>query len=571
MANSDQKTLRWLWSVSGKQKWNILYLTVLEILIGGSGVAFAYLLRGVINAAVAKEGERFWRHVFTLILLTVCQLLIRAGIRFLSEYLKSSLENAYKSRLFSVLLRRDYSYVVSIHSGEWLNRLTSDVVVVAEGIATIVPEISGMLVQLVGATVMIFYLIPGIGMFVLPLGLFFAVLTFGFRKVLKSLHGKIQEQDGRLRVFLTERLSNLLVVKSFAMEEETSLEANEKMTLHQRARMKRNHFSNACNVGFGVLMRGSYVAGAVICGWGIYQGTMSYGNLMAVMQLIGQIQSPFANISGYLPKYYALLASAERLIAAESFPSEPEGKKKKEEIQEVYETAFLGIELEKVCFTYVEPDQGQESRNPIVLKEINLMMKKGEYLAITGDSGCGKSTLLKLMMSLYHPDSGQILIDLKDGKVPCDAVWRGLFAYVPQGNQLISGTIREILTFGKVKSKEEDAELWKALAIADAERFVRELPLGLGTELGERGAGLSEGQIQRLAIARAIVSRHPILLLDEATSSLDENSEKRVLSNLREMTDRTVIIVTHRPGALAVCDKQISFRENEVIIKQMKN
>ena len=175
------------------------------------------------------------------------------------------------------------------------------------------------------------------------------------------------------------------------------------------------------------------------------------------------------------------------------------------------------------------------------------------------------------MMSLYHPDSGQILIDLKDGKVPCDAVWRGLFAYVPQGNQLISGTIREILTFGKVKSKEEDAELWKALAIADAERFVRELPLGLGTELGEHGAGLSEGQIQRLAIARAIVSRHPILLLDEATSSLDENSEKRVLSNLREMTDRTVIIVTHRPGALAVCDKQICFRENEVIIKQMKN
>ena len=563
--NSDGKALKWLWSVSGHQKWNIFFLTVLHVLIGGSGVLFAFFLRGMINAAVACEGSVFVRYALYLVVLTACQLMVRAGIRFLTEYLKSSLENVFKSRLFSELMIRDYESVSAHHSGDWLNRLTSDTVVIAEGISSIIPNISGMSVQMIGALAMIFYLIPGIGFFVLPVGILLTILTFGFRKVLKRLHGSIQESDGRLRVFLSDRLTNLLVVKSFALERETSNSAEEKMAEHLKARMKRNHFSNICNVGFGIIMRGSYVAGAVICARGILQGTMSYGNLMAVMQLIGQVQAPFADFSSYLPKYYAMLASAERMMEAESFPKDAETKRSTEQIHEYYKNEFAGMGFEHLYFSY-----GQEGQNnPIVLKDVSFSIDKGEYLAITGDSGCGKSTLLKLLMCLYKPEQGEVYLQGKRERIPCSADWRGLFAYVPQGNQLMSGTIREIVAFSKTDLMEQEERIWDALSIADADGFVRELPEGLDAVLGERGAGLSEGQIQRLAIARAILSGHPILLFDEATSSLDEKTERQVLEKLRNMTDRTVIIVTHRMSILSICQKQMHIEENGIMIKNL--
>ena len=178
-------------------------------------------------------------------------------------------------------------------------------------------------------------------------------------------------------------------------------------------------------------------------------------------------------------------------------------------------------------------------------------------MAFTGHSGSGKSTVLKLLMSLYPLDSGQRYLDSREGRAPLDASWRGLFAYVPQGNELLSGSIREIVAFGDEAAMAREEELRAALDIACAWDFVSGLEKGLDTLLGEGGAGLSEGQMQRIAIARAVFSRRPILLLDEATGSLDGETEKRVLERLRAMTDRTVVIVTHRPAALGLCDKRI--------------
>ena len=198
---------------------------------------------------------------------------------------------------------------------------------------------------------------------------------------------------------------------------------------------------------------------------------------------------------------------------------------------------------------------------------MNLEIRKGEYVAFTGHSGCGKSTILKLFMSLYSLDQGERYI-LSEGlhgsevRKPLTAGMRGLFAYVPQGNQLMSGTIREIVAFGNLERMKEEDALWQALQIACAEEFVRELDQGLETVLGERGCGLSEGQIQRIAIARALFSSRPILLLDESTSALDNGTERRLLANLRAMTDRTVLIITHRPEVLRICDKQIVMRED---------
>jgi ATP-binding cassette subfamily B protein len=188
-------------------------------------------------------------------------------------------------------------------------------------------------------------------------------------------------------------------------------------------------------------------------------------------------------------------------------------------------------------------------------------VRKGEFLALAGPSGCGKSTLLKLLLCLYAPDSGELVMDTHGKSRPLTAADRGLFAYVPQGNRLMSGTVRQALTFDDAEAMTREEKMWQALDTACAREFVAELPQGLDTVLGEQGAGLSEGQLQRLAVARAIFSGRPILLLDEATSALDGDAERRLLDNLRTMTDRTVVIVTHRPRALEVCDRVIRFGE----------
>ena len=253
-----------------------------------------------------------------------------------------------------------------------------------------------------------------------------------------------------------------------------------------------------------------------------------------------------------------MIASAERLMEAESFPDDGGQTRTREQIQRLYEEELESLGLEKASFTY-RPPMREEGERPmsVVLEDLSLQIRKGEYVAFTGHSGSGKSTVLKLLMSIYPLDSGERYLETGAGRTELDASWRGLFAYVPQGNELLSGSIREILAFGDREKMHRDEELWTALRIACAEDFVSALDRGLDSELGESGAGLSEGQMQRIAIARAVFSARPVLLLDEATSSLDADTEKQVLENLRSMTDRTVLIVTHRPAALAICDKEI--------------
>ena len=204
---------------------------------------------------------------------------------------------------------------------------------------------------------------------------------------------------------------------------------------------------------------------------------------------------------------------------------------------------------------------------PVALKNISFSIGKGEYVAFTGHSGCGKSTAIKLLMSVYKADEGSCSIVLDDKEEELSSQWHRLFAYVPQGNKLMSGTVRDAVAFADRARSDDDAAVANALKVACAYDFVSELENGIDTVLGERGTGLSEGQTQRISIARAIFADSPILILDEATSSLDSATEQRLLENLRKMTDKTVIIVTHRPAALSFCDRVLEFTENGLIEK----
>lgn len=561
------KTLSWILRVSGKEKWNVVFLTAVQAFLGISSVLFAWLLRDCVDCAVAGNRAVFVGKATAMVVLVLLQLTFRALKRFLDEYTKSGMENCFKIRLLEQILSRDYAHITAVHSGEWMNRLTSDTVIVADGMTTILPNIVGTSVKLVGAVAALIVLVPELGYLIVPGGIFLLLFSTVFRSTLKKLHRNIQEADGKLRVLISERLASMLIVRTFAKEEQTKQVAAEQMTVHRKARMKRNHFSNFCNLGLGAVVNSIYILGVLYCGYGILTGTVSYGSFTAVLQLIGQVQSPFANLTGYLPKFYAMLASAERLMEVESF--EKTNTKEvldRKQITQLYQMDFSAIGLKNASFTYLPPISEQEkNKMPVVLKNVDLRIEKGECIAFTGHSGSGKSTILKLMMSLYSLDSGERYLEMRDGqKKALDARYTKLFAYVPQGNHLMNGSIRETVAFSDKSRMADEQHIYHALEIACALDFVKELPEGIDTILGERGAGLSEGQMQRIAIARAVCSGNPILVLDESTSALDDVTEQKLINNLRNMTDKTILLVTHRPAMLEMCDRQIVLKENHI-------
>ena len=550
----SRKPLRWVIDVSRNARKGVIILTVLQSVVSISMVVFALVMRKAIDAAVTGNRDGFILNAVILSGIIFGQLTLRYFIRRTDETVRADTENALKERAYRVILGRSYAALSAFHTGELQNRMTNDTVVVTDGVASIFPDTMALLVKLIGAAAVLFYLDHWFALVFLIGGVILIFVTYLFRRVMKQMHKRVQEEDGNVRSFLQETLGNLLVIRSYGAEKKAEDMAYERMRSHKGERLRRSFFSAVCNLGFGVVMQGGYLFGLVWCGIGILNGSISYGTLAAVLQLVGQIQSPVASITGYLPKYYAMLASAERLMELEKL--EPDTKAERLPVSwrdEVY-GKLLCIVAENLGFTY--PVEGSEP----VLVGASFSVGKGEFVAITGRSGIGKSTLLKLLLSVYKPDEGDLFLECDEGyKLSVSPVTRPVFAYVPQGNFLLSGMIWEAVTFLSEGDPDRD-KVKRACHIACAD-FVDELPQGLDTVIGEKGEGLSEGQVQRLAIARAVYFDAPVLLLDEATSALDAQTEKRVLENLRRMTDKTVLIVTHREAALSYCDRVIEIRD----------
>lgn len=543
MYKINNETLKYLKEITKGKRSYFFILIIIQILQGLSSVAFALLLRSVIDSAIAHNKTLLFRNLSLFIGLILLQIIFSSLIRYYNELSKANLENTSKARLFKQLLNRDYSYVSNTHSAEWMNRLTSDTVVVSTGLTEIVPGILGMLAKLIGALVMIVYLEPKFIYVLVIGGILIICLTTTFRNKLKEYHKTMQEKDGDVRVFLQEHLHSLMIIKVFTKEENVYDDSIKTMEEHKSARMEKTKFSNVCNIGFSLMMNGAYVLVAIYSVIGIYNGTVSYGTLMALLQLINQVQGPFANITSYIPKYYAMLASTERLLEIEKVDFDTNIKNDT--------NTFDSITLKNISFTYDREE---------VLKNFDFKLDKGECVAFVGPSGCGKSTVLKVLLSLYPINDGTKNITIGGNAYKLTSKYRNLFSYVPQGNQLMSGTIKDVVCFS---SDFDENKVWKALDIACASDFVKKLPDGLDTVLKEQGAGISEGQMQRLAIARAIYSNRPILLLDEATSALDINTEKDLLNNLKNIKDMTVIIITHRLEALSICNRIIEFKVSE--------
>ncbi len=545
------KTIRWIGQTLGGRRWLIAFLCVIQSALAISGIIFALLMRRAIDCAVSGQSMAFYQSAINIAALIFAQIALRALNHYVEDDTRAVIDNRLRQRIFHGILKSEYADMKEYHTGELMNRITSDSSVITDGAVTLLPSILSMIVRIIGVLLVMTTIEPWFVVVFLVGGILVTALSVIPRKFQKRLHKRVQEEDGKVRSFLQESLESLLVIRAFGCEKKIEAENEKNMNLHRRVRRTRSNTYNLFGSGLRILMQCGYLFGFTWCGIGILEGRITYGTLTAVLQLIGQIQTPFASMGSAFPKYATMLASAERLMEITEKAS-----KKEETIvetrEEVYER-MENISFEHVSFAY-------DSDRP-VLQDESFCVKKGEFAALIGSSGIGKSTIMKLLLSVYQPNDGEIKIQLNDGTMGLKELPRGMFAYVPQGNYLMSGPIWQVVGFADMSDKIDKARVEMACKVACAHEFIIDLPKGYDTVLGERGDGLSEGQMQRIAVARAVYSGCPILLLDEATSALDADTERRMISALKEMSDCTVFLVTHRKDVWELCDRVLERKE----------
>lgn len=546
---------KWIKKEMRPYRGYVFFLTCLTVISTGMSVIFAYMMQFLVNSATDGNARLLW--IFSVTILGV--LLVRIALQTLSghasEHLRAKITSELRTRTFGKILRSDYAKIQGYHSGELLNRLTSDIEEMSIATVGLLPAIVGMIVQCFGAIVALVTIDPLFTLLYVICGCVFGGVTAFFRKQIKKRQKEVLEVDGKARAFMQEGVSSVMTIKAYGAETKTEQKAKGISELYYQKRMQRMRLRSLMNVLFSLLGNFGLIFAVVWCSVSVLSENTNYGSILSVILLLMQLQHPFAAFSSIVPVYYARLTSGERLNEIQALPCETIATGEVEE--SVYEE-LKDISFENVAFTYGRDD---------VLTSANATIGKGEIVCLTGASGSGKSTLFKLLLNVFTPNDGGLwLDDGKGNKKPLTAKERGLFAYVPQGKFLFSGTIYENLTFFTDLSGDIEKRIEEAIKVACAE-FVWELPQGLQTPLTEGGGGLSEGQMQRLAVARAILSDRPILLLDEATSALDSETETRLLENVRKLKDKTCLIVTHRPAALEIADRILAVENGKIVEK----
>ena len=588
----DKVTYAWLFAQSKAQHGRIVALSVLCTVQAAVLVSFALACRAVIDQAVAGNVDGLLASAAVLAGVIIAQLVLRLAINSTQERIRARFALELRKSILDSIFAARFGNVLRFHSGELSNRMFSDVQVVSNGVATIIPSFVSMLMQLVFAIAVLALISPPMVALFAAAALLSFVLARTLRGRLKALHKTVQEKEGAVRVFLQEALEHQLVIRSFGAQPATSARADTLQEDHFTAQMRRRGYSIAANASFSFFFNALYAVALTWCAFELLHGAMSYGTLMAVLQLVARIQAPVSSLSGMLPQLYQTLASAERLMEVAELPhSEGCLPVTAEEFYQrlsgvrMHDLAFSysGAEAEDAAFVGgLKAEDGPASvedvEEPVSLTCADVFVPKGSFVVVEGPSGSGKSTLFKLLLGAYDADgfayelavgaatSAAAASDAPAGSVAtgapltdapasvfavssCSAsqVPPGAFAYVPQDNFLFAGSIRENVAFAA--SDATDDLVKRACEVACAWDFVEELPLGLDTMIGEHGQGLSQGQLQRLAIARAVCSGAPVMVLDEVTSALDDATEAAVLANIASLPGKTIFVAAHRAKA----------------------
>jgi ABC-type multidrug transport system fused ATPase/permease subunit len=537
------KYLKWFVKAMKPYRMRLIVTIFCHILIAGCSIAFVYVSKKLVDEAVAVfagEGNTgsIWIWAAVMVGIALLRILFNASRTYLQSTTEIRFKNRRRKRLFNILLHLQGDGGARHHTGDVLNRLQEDVRVVASAYAVSLPNLVGTVLQLAAALVFLMILDVRLALVivvVVPSGLLLAKFISG--RVRRLTHD-IRKNDSHVQAHLQESLQHISVLQSLEYTDASSSVLEGLQGNLYGSELRRTRFNVMSRGLMSLALQTGHVTAFLWGVAGISSGAVTYGMMTAFLQLVGQIQRPLVEMGSQIPALIHSFASVDRLMELEELP--------REKVDEpVLLDGVAGIRLSDVSYSY--PDAKEN-----VLDAFCYDFAPGSRTAVVGPTGAGKSTLIKLLLSLLRPVSGRIEVYDDRRSEEVSAATRINLVYVPQGNSLFSGTIRDNLLMGNPEATED--QLKQALHTAAAD-FVLELPSGLDTQCFEAGAGLSEGQAQRIAIARALLRPGSVLLLDEFSSALDAQTEAILMERLTIcLQDHTMIFITHREKIIDYCD-----------------
>ena len=537
----DAKTiLKWLWQAwRGNQLQAILNACIGFVSVGVS-LAQVWAVQHAIDVASGViVGSIYWA-VALMGVFILCDYSLNIASVWLRNILGIKAQNHMQQQMLDRILRSEWQGKESRHSGDVLNRLEFDVSNVVNFLTEIIPNTLSVLAMFIGAFFYLFSMDKVLAMITVAIIPVFILVSKIYVRQMRRLTREVRSQDSEVQSVLQETIQNRMLIKTMEGEGPmvNRLEHSQSQLRHKVVRRTVfSVFSNLIlNLGFAL----GYLIAFLWAAVRMSAHTLTFGGMTAFLQLVARIQGPARNLTKLVPAFVSVFTAAERLMELEENPLEEKGSP-------IYVPLPCGIRLEHVSYAYDEADGN-------VINDLSFDFKPGSCTAILGETGAGKTTLVRIILALLHPTQGKAVIYHGQNNKELSPRLRCNFVYVPQGNTLMSGTIRDNLRLGKLDATDEEME--EALKKSCAE-FVLELPDGLNTYCSETGGGLSEGQAQRIAIARALLRDRGIMLFDEATSALDPDTERQLLKNILASHDRTVIFITHRPAVVDYCDQTL--------------
>ena len=533
---------KWLYSYAAKYKWLIVIYIVIGLFATGLALAASLVTKNLINEVLG--GKISAAAVALYVFLGLSGIAVSALNRRLSAKISLRVNNEIRADVFGKFISTTWEEVSAFHSGDLLNRINGDVSTVADSVIGWIPSVTIKSAQFIGAIAIICYYDAAMALLSLISIPAAALISSLLLRKMRSYGTKIREAGSELMSFFEESLQNIQTVKAFGLSQSLDGRLAQLQKIYYDTSLEYNALSVKVTSGMSVL--GLFVS--YLCmGWCIFRlftGAIDIGTMVLFIQLSSYLSSSISSLISSVPTVISATVSAGRIISVLNLPREEE-----DESLAAREIADFGeapeIEFRDVSFGYKNGGK--------VFSEVNLTVAPGEFAAFVGPSGGGKTTLLRLLLGLVKPQSGKATLSAKGKTAEISSVTRRIFTYVPQEKAMFSGTVAEMLRLFSPEATDE--EINAALKAACAYDFVAALPEGINTPLGERGAGFSEGQNQRLAIARAVLRKAPVLLLDEATSALDLETERRVLENITALCrGKTLIVMTHRESVLPLCD-----------------
>ena len=533
-----KQLLGWLWRNSKGARGQATLNTIIGLLDVACQLLWVLACKRAIDIATGEcEGSIAITGCVIGVLMFV-EILSRATSRWIHAVTGSEVRNKMRLKIFSRLLRGEWLHLQKHHTGDLINRLEGDVNNITALITETIPAVIVVSVQLLASFILLFSMSHMLAVSVLaalPLAMFASRF---YIKKMRKLNRDVRDSDSRIQAVLQESLQHKALIKALEQNKSTEQQITSLQEQLQGQVRNRTKFS----LGAYSLTQFGFASGYLIAFiWGVQglaTGAVSFGTLSAYLQLVGLIQRPTMDMSRFIPSIVLSFTATERLYELEDIPEEKQG-------ESIMLQGTAGVRFKGVSFRYEEGSR-------MILNNFNYDFTPNSSTAIIGETGAGKTTLIRLLVALINPQEGEVEIYNDNEKHPSSTTTRCNFVYIPQGNSLISGTIRDNLLMGNPNATEQ--EIKKALHIACAD-YVMELPQGLDTELAEQGGGLSEGQAQRIAVARSILRPGSILILDEVTSALDEATEQEMLHRLTSsQIGKTLIFVTHRPAIIQYCD-----------------